>query len=172
MRQFLAVHLPPRCQKRRRFSLRTYLKRFPDIDGDCVEFEDLDRRLHAPEDLSPQDWQRHGNGRGWVEKTATVASTAFVGPNAIVLGNAQVLDQACITGEAIVTAGAIVAGAAYVGGRARIGGLAKISGTARILGDARVAGYAVIAEGEVTRDEFRPRDVQAQKAWRKARLVR
>src|ERR1700683_3070158 len=106
-----------------------------------MEFKDLERRIQPAAGLRRDEWDRHANGGGRVQRSAMVAPTAFVGPNTIVSGEARVLDFAQIVDEASVTASAVVGGHALVGGCAYVGGRAKVIGEARIIGSAEVAGF-------------------------------
>lgn len=131
-----------------------------------VEFKDLARRIQPPAGLRREEWDRHPNGGGWVQKSAWVAPTAFVGPNTIISGEARILDFATIVDEASITGSATVAGRALVGGSAYVGGQAKILGIARIIGTAEVGGFFAMKDGEVTAGTHRPLSRLDQKHWR------
>jgi len=121
-----------------------------------LDFGDLARHIQPPGGLRAQDWVRHSNGGGWVQRTARVAPTAFVGPYAIVSGEAQVLDSARILDEACITGMARVFDEAIVAGRAHVGGQALVFGLARILGTADVGAQFTISEGELFSGAHRP----------------
>jgi UDP-3-O-[3-hydroxymyristoyl] glucosamine N-acyltransferase len=131
-----------------------------------MEFKDLERRIQPAAGLRREEWDRHSNGGGWVQKPATVAATTFVGPNTIVSGEARVLDFAQIIDEACVTASAVVGGHALVGGSAYVGGRAKVVGEARVIGTAEVAGFFAMVSGEVSGGTYRPLSRLDQKRWR------
>ena len=65
-----------------------------------------------------EDWHQHGNGKGWVYSSASVADSAYVGPNALVYGDARVYGNARVSGVAWVFGDAQVSGNAQVSGDA------------------------------------------------------
>jgi hypothetical protein len=40
-----------------------------------MEFKDLERRIQPPAGLRREEWDRHANGGGWVQKSALVYSS-------------------------------------------------------------------------------------------------
>jgi len=121
-----------------------------------MEFRALARRIQPAEGLLRDDWDRHHNGGGWVQKSALVSPTAYVGPRAIVSGEARVLDYVQLIDEASVTDLALIAGKAVIGGTVTVGGNAKIFGVARVLGDAQVGGVFSMSIGEIRSGVSRP----------------
>jgi hypothetical protein len=127
-----------------------------------LPFRKLAGRIQPAEGLLREDWEKHPNGGGWVQKTAFVSKTAFIGPYGVVSGNARVLDFARIVDEATITDTAMIAGNAVIGGKARVGGHAKIIGTACVSGNAHVGGEYFLCSGEIREGikcpfEVRPR---------------
>ena len=63
-----------------------------------------------------EDWHQHGNGKGWVYSSASVADSAYVGPDAQVSGNARVYGNAWVSGYAQVSGNAWVKSPLYIQG--------------------------------------------------------
>jgi len=133
-----------------------------------VPFRRLAGRIQPAEGLLREDWAKHPNGGGWVQKTAFVSRTAYIGPYAVVSGNARVLDFARIIDEATITDTATIAGNAVVGGKAHVGGRAKLFGTARVLGDAQVGGEFFLHRGELREGVNRPFGVRPRQGGKTA----
>ena len=92
------------------------------------------RVLDAVYESTAADWHQHGNGKGWVYKTAKVEELVYLHPTSIVFGNAQVCGNALVFGDARVFGGA------QVSGDARVYGNAQVFGDAQVYGDAQVCG--------------------------------
>ena len=133
-----------------------------------MSFLKLAGRIQPAEGLLAEDWAKHPNGGGWVQKTAFVSQTAHVGPHAIVSGNARVLDFARIIDEASITDTAVIAGHAVIGGKAHVGGHAKIFGAAQVLGVAQIGGEFSLHRGKLRHGVNRPLGVRPRRRQKRA----
>ena len=102
------------------------------------------RVLDAVYESTAADWHQHGNGKGWVYKTAKVEELVYLHPTSIVFGNAQVCGDARVCGNALVFGGAQVSGDARVYGNAQVFGDAQVFGNAHVYGNALVFGDALV----------------------------
>ena len=74
------------------------------------------RVLDAVYESTAADWHQHGNGKGWVYKTAKVEELVYLHPTSIVFGNAQVCGNALVFGDARVFGDAWTTSPLYIQG--------------------------------------------------------